>query len=166
MEALGRLVDLSIGFAPVDMSTAANPGKRVSLRNADGLAIVLFKAVGTAAQDPVLTLNQHTASTGGSSAALVGIDHHFRKSATTLLGSEAWVRTDQTLASTLTLTGEAAKQGIYVVEVEGARLSDGFKYVSLDIADVGANAQLGTVLYLLRDLDVQRAPQNLVAGLS
>ena len=166
MEALGRTIDLSVGFAVVDMSTAANTGKRVSVRHSQGLTVVLYKAVGTAAQDPVLTFNQHTLSSGGTSQVVAAIDHYYKKSAATLLGTETWTRVNQTLASTVTLTGEAANQGIYVFQVDGARLADTFKYVSVDVADVGANAQLGGLLYILQDLAVQRTPENLRAALS
>lgn len=167
MEALGRDYDLSIGFSPVDMQTAANTGKRVSLRNCDGVDIVLVKAAGTAAQDPVLTLNEHTASTGGTSQVLAALTRRYQKQETTLDGDEQWTLATQTAASTMTLDGTSAEsEGIYVIPLEASALSDGFDYISVDVADVGGNAQLGTLFYVLRDLAVQRAPAKLVAPLS
>lgn len=169
-EALGRLFDISTGFSPVDMSTAANTGKRVSLRNAGGVTIVLVKGAGTAGQDPVLTLKQHTASSGGTSANLVAIDHYYVKSETALDGDETWTKVTQAAAATITDPGgagtSAEEEQIVVIEVDARSLSDGYGYVSLDVADVGANAQLGTVLYLLRDLAAQRDPSKLTAPLS
>lgn len=170
MEALGRLFDISTGLAPVDLATAANTGKRVSLRNATGVTIVVAKAAGTAAQDPVLTLKQHTASSGGTSADLAVIDHYYLKTETTLDGDETWTKVTQTASATITDPGgagtSAESEQLIAIEIGGAQLSDGYDYISLDIADVGANAQLGAVLYILHDLAVQRAPQNLVAPLS
>lgn len=166
MEALGRLIDLSIGFAPVDMQTGANTGKRVSLRNAGGVTFVFYKGAGTGGDDPVLTLQQHTASSGGTTSNLATVDHYYSKSATTLAGTETWTRTAQSASQTVTLTGEAAKQGIYVIEVDAEKLADGYAYVSLSVADTGGNAQLGCVLYELRDLEVRRKPANLAAALS
>lgn len=166
MEALGRLIDLSVGFAPVDMQTGTNTGKRVSLRNAGGITYVLFKAVGTAGDDPVLTFQQHTALSSGTTSNLAIVDHFYSKSAALLVGTEKWVRTAQAASQTVTLTGEAANQGIYVFEIEAASLSDTYNYVSLNVADVGGNAQLGCVLYALRDLEVKRKPANLAAALS
>ena len=166
MEALGRIIDLSIGFAPVDMQTGANTGKRVSLRNAGGITFVFYKAAGTGGDDPVLTFQQHTALSGGTTANLAIVDHYYSKSATTLAGTETWTRTAQAAAATVTLTGEAAKQGIYVFEIESASLSDTYNYCSLSVADTGGNAQLGCVLYELRDLEVRRKPANLAAALS
>jgi hypothetical protein len=169
MEALGRTIDLSVGAVPVDLATAAVTGKRVALRNVQGLTVVLFKGLSAAGGElPVLTFNQHTASSGGSSQTIAGaIDHYYAKSAVALAGTEVWTRITQAAAAVVTLpAGEAVKQGIYVFEVDGTKLADGFKYVSVDVADVGASAQIGGLLYVLRDLEIQRTPQNLAAALS
>ncbi|MFJ6066575.1 hypothetical protein ACIQHU_26465 [Streptomyces tendae] len=169
MEALGRLVDVCVGAAPVDLSTAAVTGKRVRLRDAGGLTIVVFKGAGTAGDDPTLTLKQHTANTGGTTSNLAVIDHYYLKDATALAGTEQWTRVSQAAAATITDPGgagtSAEHQQIIVIEVEAEQLSDGYTHVSLDVADVGTNAQLGAVLYLRRDLVVERAPAALAASL-
>lgn len=167
-EGLGRLFDISAGIVPVDSQTAAMTGKRVSLKNAGGVTIVVFKAAGTANDDPVLDLQQHTADTGGTTADLDIIDHYYIKQEATLDGDETWTRVTQAAASEVTLnTTSAETQMIVVIEVDARSLSDGYDYVSLDIADTGAaGAQLISCLYLLRDLAVQRTPANLVAPLS
>ena len=165
-EALGRLIDISVGVAPVDLSVAASTGKRVGLRNAAGVTVVFRKGAGAGGEDPVLTFRQHTAASGGTSQNLATVDHYYTKSAATLAGTETWNRAAQAAAATVTLTGEGAKQGIYVFEVDARSLADGYKYFSVDVADVGATAQIGSVEYLLRDLAVQRTPANLVAPLS
>lgn len=168
MEALGRLFDISSGIVPVDSQTAAMTGHRVSLRNAGGCTIVVFKAAGTANDDPVLDLQQHTASSGGTTADLDIIDHYYYKQEATLDGDETWTKATQTAASEVTLNATSAEtQMIVVIEVDATELTDGYDYISLDIADTGAaGAQLISCLYLLRDLHVQRAPANLVAPLS
>lgn len=167
-EGLGRLFDISTGIVPVDSQTAAMTGKRVSLKNAGGCTIVVFKAAGTANDDPVLDLQQHTASSGGTTADLDIIDHYYIKQEATLDGDETWTRVTQTAASEVTLNSTSAEtQMIVVIEVDARSLSDGYDYISLDIADTGsAGAQLISCLYLLRDLAVQRTPANLVAPLS
>ena len=167
-EVLGRLFDISAGIVPVDSQTAAMTGKRVSLRNAGGVTIVVFKAAGTANDDPVLDLQQHTASSGGTTADLDIIDHYYIKQEATLDGDETWTRVTQSAASEVTLNSTSAEtQMIVVIEVDARSLSDGYDYISLDIADTGsAGAQLISCLYILRDLAVQRTPANLVAPLS
>lgn len=170
MEALGRSFDVSIGTAPVDLSSAAVTGKRVSLRNAGGCTILVIKGAGTAADDPTFTLKQHTAASGGTSANLAIIDHYYLKSEDSLDGDETWTKVTQSAAATIADPGgagtSAESQQLIAIEVDGRSLSDGYDYISLDVADVGSNAQLGAVVYLLRDLMTQRAPAKLVAPLS
>ena len=90
MEALGRLFDLSAGIPVGDLHGQANTGNRVHLKNAASCTIVLYKAAGTAAQDPVLDVQQHTAASGGSTADLDVVTHYYHKSETTLDGDETW----------------------------------------------------------------------------
>ncbi|MFK0140714.1 hypothetical protein [Streptomyces murinus] len=169
MEALGRLVDVCIGAAPVDLSSAAVTGKRVALKGCGGLTIVVIKGAGTAGDDPTFTLQQHTAASGGTSSNLAIIDHYYLKNATTLAGTETWTKVTQAAAATIADPGgagtSAESQQILAIEVDAAQLADGYTHVSLNCADVGTNAQLGAILYFRRDLFVQRAPQALVASL-
>lgn len=169
MEALGRLVDVCIGAAPVDLSTAAVTGKRVALKGSGGLTILVVKGAGTAGDDPTFTLQQHTAASGGTSSNLAVIDHYYLKNATTLAGTETWTKVTQAAAATIADPGAAGtsaeSQQILAIEVDAAQLADGYTHVSLDVADVGVNAQLGAILYLRRDLLTERAPQALAASL-
>ena len=55
---------------------------------------------------------------------------------------------------------------IVAIPVQAPQLSDGYSYISLDVADVGGNAQLGGVLYLLHGLRAERKPANLAAPLA
>lgn len=172
--ALGRELDISAGVIGVDLNTAGATGKRVSLKNSSGVTIVLLLAAAASGTESVVgTLKQHTASSGGTSSNLATIDKYFLKAAASLAGTETWTRITQAASQTLTiadtqgaLTGVAQKQVICVVEVEANQLADGCSYVSLDLADPGAVARVANVIYLLRDLDVQRKPENLVAPLS
>lgn len=173
MEGLGRVLDIAVALAPYDTNAGAGTGKRVSLRHATGCTIVCIKGQGTANDDPTFTLQQHTASTGGTSSNLAIIDHYYVKyaSATTLVGSEAWVKYTQAAAATIadpTGAGTSAEsQLIMAVEVDAAKLSDGYGWISMSIADTGsAGAQLAAVLYILHDLEVQRKPANLANTLN
>ena len=166
MEALGRLFDVSIGSVPTDAVAAAITGKRVSLRHAGGVTIVVTCSAGSTDILDV-DLQQHTASTGGTTADLDIIDHYYYKDETTLDGDETWTRATQTAASEITNVGSASAEQILVIEVEASQLSDGYKYVSLDVPDLGTNGtKYVSILYFLRDLHVQRKPANLVAPLS
>ncbi len=163
MEGLGRVLDVAAGVINVDVQAAAATGGRVRLARSSGLTIMVLAGF-TGAVDPLnITLRQHNAAVAGTSQDLAIIDHYYLKTAAALTSAATWTRVTQTKAATLAAFGTAAEQKLLAVEVDGAQLADGFGWVSLDIPDQGA--QLGTkvtsVLYLLRDLTVQRAPANL-----
>lgn len=167
MQALGREFDLGPGLVPYDTNAAAGTGRRISLKQAQGVAFVLFKGAGTGSDNPVLTLQEHTAASGGTSQNLARIAEWHAKAAASLDGTQTWARNTQAASATLTLTGQATNQGIYVVEVDAVMLSDGFTHVSLNVADTGAaGAQLGAVLAIVHGLVVQRTPANLPATTS
>lgn len=165
MKGLGRLFDLAPGVIPVDLSGGAVTGKRISLRDARSVAFVVFKGLEAGTDDPVLTFQQHTANTGGTSANLAVVTEYYKKSAVSVAGTETWTKVTQAASQTVTLTSEAANQGIYVVQISADSLSDGYQYVSVNSADAGSTAQLGGILAVLFDLEVQRAPENLQASL-
>ena len=159
---LGRLFDISLALAPVDLGTAGATGKRFSMQNCGGVDIVLIYGAGTDGDDPVPSLQQHTAYTGGTSADLVVMDTIYRKAETTLDGDEAWVKTTQTAAAIMTaVADDAQKQKIYVIAVEAEDLSDGYTHISVNQADLSNNAQLAAIIYIARDLKIMRTSANM-----
>lgn len=165
MQALGREFDLAVDLVPYDTNAAAGTGRRISLQRANGVSFVFFKGAGVGTDNPVLTLQEHNAASGGTSQNLARITTIYKKAAATLTGTETWaVAVSQAAAATATLTGEATNQGIYVLEVEESWLSDGFTHVSLNIADTGAaGEQLGAVIAVVHGLAAQRSPLALAA---
>lgn len=166
MLGLGRHYDIVAGWVPVDLDTANGAtGNRVHLQNAGGCDIVVFKAAGTAGADPTFDVQQHTAASGGTTADLDVVDQYWLKREGTLDGDETWERFAQSAASEVVdpggATTSAEEQQILVLSVEATSLSDGFEWISLVCTVTAANPQLAACLYLLRDLNVQRAPQNL-----
>ncbi|HEY5396203.1 MAG TPA: hypothetical protein VIL16_12480 [Trebonia sp.] len=165
IEALGRLVDYSVGVAPVDLSGGAQTGKRVSLKNASGVQVVIFKGAASTGTDPAFTFKEATADTSGTSQVMATPPAYFyKKSATALAGTEQWAQVAATYsAGVITLTGEEGNQGIYVFDVLAEDLSAGFEYLEVDSGDAGSVAQLGGVLFIAHDLLVQRDPALLAA---
>lgn len=161
MDALGRLFDLSICVIPFDVS-AGFTGKRISMENYGGIGVLyVASAVGTT-DDPVPSIQEHTAYTGGTSAALAVMDTIYRKSETALDGDEAWTKTTQTAAAIMTaVAGEAEKQNIYYFEVMATDLSPTYTHISVNHAALGTDAKLATVIYIPFDLKVQRTPANM-----
>jgi hypothetical protein len=162
MLGLGRLYDIGLALAPVDLATAGAVGKRISMLGCGGIDVVLIYGAGTDGDDPVPSLTQYTAYTGGSSAALATISTIYRKAETLLDNDESWVKTTQTAATIMTaVADDAQKQKIYVIHVPATALADGYTHISVDQADLSNNAQLAAMIYLKIDLTVQRAPANL-----
>lgn len=169
MEGLGRLFDMEVGVILQDMNAAAATGNWVSLTRASGLSVVFIHAKGASgAGDPTLTLQEAKDNSGTSAQNLAVIDHYYRKSASSLAGTEAWTKVTQTAAATITsASGEgAADEAIWVFPVYGVQLDDGFEFVNVSTSKVSGSttAELGTVLYVLHDLEVQRTPANLKAS--
>lgn len=166
---LGNKYDLGTGFVPVDMSAAANTGKRLYMGGLYAVDVVLIKAAGTAGDDPTLTLQSHTAASGGTSANLAVITEYYVKREATLDDDEVWEAFTQNAAATIADPGaggtSAEEQQIVVFTVLNTDLPAGHKYISANVADVGSNAQLGTVLYIMHPQDHKASPTSLKAPL-
>jgi hypothetical protein len=162
VEALGRLIDVSVGAVPTDAVAGAITGNRVHLKNAGGVTILVV-TTGASTDITDVDLQQHTAASGGTTTDLDIITSYYYKSETTLDGDEAWTRGTQSAASEITNVGAASEELLLAIEVDATQLSDGYEWVSLNIPDLGTNGTRHcAVLYVLRDLAVQRAPANLV----
>lgn len=172
MLGLGRVFDLGAAVTPHDLSGGAVTGKRIHLDNCSALTVVVYKGAASTGTDPAFTFGAYAASSGGSkSTAYTGPTSAYVKAAATLAGTETWAAKtvkssggDYALSSNIvTLTGEEGNEGIYVFEVYGSQLPDGYPYFEVDSSDAGTVAQLGGVLYIKHDLTVQRTPTNLPA---
>lgn len=150
---LGPDYDISVGVSPVDLATAQT-GKRINMANVKSVDIVFAKGAGTAADDPTVTLRHHTASSGGTSADLAVITEYYLKQETTLDGDETWTKVEQSAAATIVGDGTSAEsEQLVVVNVRADQMPAASNWLSLDVADVGLNAQLGAVLYIIHKHD-------------
>jgi hypothetical protein len=165
---LGEDYDISIGVAPSDLSVAASTGKRVYMGGVASADVVLIKAAGTAGDDPAVTLVASTAASGGTSANLAVVSSYYLKDATALAGTETWAKETQAAGAVVTDPGgagtSAEHQQIAVIHVRAEDMPAGKPYLSLNIADVGANAQIGAVLYITHPT-IREAPESLPAAL-
>jgi hypothetical protein len=160
MHGLGNVFDIGSAFTPVDFNTSdAATGHRVHMRNYESLAFVLFKGAGTAGADPVVTVQEHSAATGGTSQNLAVVTEFYSKTETTLDGDETWARTTQAAAATANMGATSAEEeGIHVIQIEAPQLSAGFEWVSCNIAATVANAQLVSGFYIVTGLKIMREP--------
>lgn len=144
-------VQIAAGFIPVDMQTAANTGDWVSMKGYERCTIVFYKAVGTAGDDPTITLLQtvDVADTGTVNKALTFTDIYTKQGTLTAVGT--FTHTTQAAANTYTDATSAEVAAIWVIDVKAEDLDvdGGFDCIRASVGDVGGNAQLGCMLYLL-----------------
>jgi len=145
-------VQIASGFVPVDLQTGANAGDWVNMENYGRCAVVFFAAVGTAGDDPTLTLLQATdvAGTGSKAVTFTRVDH---KQGADLEAVGQFTEVSQTAANTYTDATSAEILKIWVVDImaEDLDIDGGFSCLNAAVADVGLNAQLGCMLYMLHD---------------
>lgn len=170
---LGRLFDVGLGFAVVDLNTAGATGKRFSLSHATGITFLFTVAVaGGGTDDNVITFKQHTAYTSGTTNNLAtatvatssGITAYHIKAETALDNDEAWTEVTQADSATITLAGATygPTQYILAVYVGADQLGDGYTHVSADFADPGTGGtRLGVCLGIVHDLAFQAKPSRL-----
>jgi len=166
VRGLGFKFDIGSGIPTVaDLAAGANTGHRIHMRNYDTLGVLVHKGVASAGTDNVVvTLQEHTAATAGTSQNLAAITDYYVKSEAALDGDEAWVETTQTAGATLTLTGStyATLQALVFFEIEAGSLSAGYEWLSVNIADPGTGGTIpGGVLYIPSGLKIQRRPDLL-----
>lgn len=162
MLPLGNTIDIVPGIVPLDLQTART-GDYVSLKNAQGCMVVIFKGAGTDGDDPTFTLNQASAVDGTGAKAAAIISTYYEKEGT-LTAVGAWTKVTQAAATSIAPGDPSAQsQAVYVFDVPADRLDvdNGFDCISVDSADVGNNAQLGCVFYVLYGLRHATAPEDL-----
>lgn len=146
-------VQIAQGFLPVAMDGQANNGAWVSLKNYYRCAIVLFKAVGTAGDDPTITVQQAQDVSGTGAKALNFTRVDKKQAAVSLAAVGVFTPVEQAAGNTFTHADLAEQAAIIVIDIEAATLDieGGFDCIRATIADVGANAQLGAMLYMLHE---------------
>lgn len=138
------------GFTPVNMASGANNGDWVSMKNYGRCAIVLFKGQGTAAEDPVITVQQATDVSGTTSKSLTFTRVDYK--AGTLSSVSQFTTVAQAAAANYTLdAGELEAIAVIDIKVEDLDKANSYDCIRANIADVGTTAQIGGVLYLLHE---------------
>lgn len=171
---LGGVIDIVPAFRPINLQDASGQhvtGDFVSLKNWGRCIILFHSAIGTAGEDPTLTLRQAKDNADGSGKTLAIIDTIYAKQAATdLLSTGVWVKRTQTAGATYVDTDSAEQEALFAIEVraEDMDVDGGFDFLRLTVADVGsgATAQLGAAYYILCDPKYPSAPANVISPLS
>jgi len=165
---LGCCYDLVAAWQPLDLQTARE-GDWVSLKNAGGVDILVFKGAGTDGDDPTFTFEQATVVAGTDAKNLAVIDQYWQKEAATdLTGTGTWTRVTQTAAATVA-PGDPSAQDVamylFTIDADQLDVDGGFDCVRISCSDVGGNAQLGCAIYILRELRNMVTPANLPSSI-
>lgn len=168
MRGLGNIIDVCVGQNVAALGTGTLTGKRIHMRNYQTVDVVFIKGPASAGTDTVtLTLNNHTANTGGTTTALAAItDYYYKSTAAALAGTEAWTEVTQAAASTIALANggivPAANAAIVTFSVEADSLQDGYQWLSVDVSGLtSTNTIPGTILYIPSGLKIMRKPDFL-----
>jgi len=159
-------IQIASGFLPLDLGTART-GDVVSLKNYRRVLVVFFKGAGTAGDDPTLTLEQGTDVAFGTNKAL-NFTTVYKKQGADLTAIAQWSKVTQAAANTYTDTTSADVSAIWAVEIKAEELDIGADYdcVRASVGDVGTNAQLGCLLYLLADPVQMTAPESMPGAIA
>lgn len=152
---LPEIGDLVVAAKPVDLSAAAVAGRWFNMANCDSVNALLISALGTAGDDPVITLEQakDSSGTGAKALNLYRVDYKIGATAFTS-ATDKWQRVTtinrDNPAASYTHTDGAENEFTVNVFIKDSDLdvNNGFRYIRIKVADVGANAQLGALLYI------------------
>jgi hypothetical protein len=160
---LGNKIDMVEGFPAVDLSSGANTGDWVNVKNASRVAVVFVSGVGTAGDDPTLTIQQAKDNSGTGAKALNFATVFRKQAATNLSSTTSWTETTQSAANTYTNATAAEQSLIWWVEfaAEDLDVANGFDHIRATVADVGTNAQPGYLMYLVEPM-YPNDPDNVI----
>lgn len=152
---LSQVSDLILGAGPVNFATAANNGAWVNMAEAEAMNVLIVTGVGTAGEDPVITLEQAKDASGTGAKALTLRYVAYKIGATAInAAADVWVEVTSISrdnpAASYTNTDGAENEFIVLVYVlaQDLDINNGFKFIRGKVADVGSGAQLGVILYV------------------
>lgn len=161
--ALGKHFNVGAVTVPTDAVAGAITGARTYMRDYECCSFVVV-TTGASTDITDVDLQEHNAASGGTSQDLDIITTYHYKTEATLDGDEQWTAATQTAASEITNVGAASEELLLVVEVRAEQLSDGFKWVSLNVPDLGTNGTRHcAIIPILTGLKAPRHPPNLPA---
>jgi hypothetical protein len=156
--ALAEQCQVVTAFPPADLAGGKN-GDWVSLKYFDRCSIIVTKGVGTAGQDPTLTLKQAQDVAGTNPKALAinrvdkkqGTQTGIGAFTTSTPGAPATNDTFTAADGTWVNTDAAEAEGLYIVEVQASDLdrANGYDCIQLSFPTPGAAAQITGAVYLL-----------------
>lgn len=150
------------GILPIALTTART-GRVVSMRNYRRMGVLFYKGVGTASDDPTITILQGTDIAFGTNKALTFTSIWVKQDLTKLSDVAQWTKVTQSAANTYTDATSAEQAAMWWVEFQQSDLdiANGYDCIRASLSDVGTNSQIGCVLYFGGDPIYPAAPENM-----
>ena len=158
------------GFSPISM-TSAQTGDVVSMKNYRRCLILFAKGIGTAGDDPTITLLQGTDVAFATNKALDFGTIYVKQDPTAINQVGQWTKVTRTVVAgstnTYTDATSAEQEALWAIEVkaEDLDIANNYDCIRASIGDVGTNSQLGTILYILGDPVFDNAPENMASAI-
>lgn len=175
MLGLGRLYDIIPLVIPIDLDNSQG-GDQFSLRDAGGVDLVFITGDGDAGRDLTFTLKRHVDMSDASGTTIAmgtatELRSYFAKQhSSTVVGIGTWARRtwfDADGSAIVLDSDEGEASSLFVIPIEAEDLGDGYSALSVSaVVAGGSGAKLGAAFALLRDLKVQRTPENLRSQLA
>lgn len=140
-------LDLVSGIVPINLGSARSSDV-MSLKNFHRVAIVFFKAAGSASEDPTLTVLQASSVAPSNAKALNFTEIWTKQGTLTSVGT--WTKTTQAAGNTYTNATASENEAIWVIDIKTDDLDvdNGFDCIQVTIADAGSVNQLGALLFV------------------
>lgn len=165
-ESLLNYVQIVSGFAPIGLGSART-GDVVCMKNYRRCMVLFHKAIGTAGDDPTITLLQGTDVAFGTNKALNFTTLYVKQDPTSLGDVGQWTKVTQAAGNTYVDTTNAEQQSIWAIDIkaEDLDIKNDYNCVRASFADAGTATQIGDLLYLLYDPIVSAAPADMASAI-
>tara|TARA_R110000868_G_scaffold361938_3_gene623967 strand:- start:5318 stop:5827 length:510 start_codon:yes stop_codon:yes gene_type:complete len=154
------------GFAPISLTTART-GDVVSLKNYRRCLVLFHKGIGTAGDDPTITILQGTDIAFATNKALTFTNIYVKQDPTSLGDVGQWTEVTQSAANTYTDATSAERAALWAIEFKAEDLDTAGNYdcIRASIGDVGTNSQIGALEYILYDPIVSTTPADMPSAI-
>lgn len=154
------------GFAPIALTTART-GDVVSLKHYRRCLVLFHKGIGTAGDDPTITILQGTNVAFGTNKALNFTTIHVKQDPTSLGDVGQWTKVTQAAGNTYTDATSAEQAALWAIEfkAEDLDIANDYDCIRASIGDVGTNSQIGALEYILFDPIVSTAPASMASAI-
>jgi hypothetical protein len=161
-----EMVQIQPAFVPASLTTAQT-GDVVSMKNYRRCLVKFVKGIGTAGQDPTITLAQGTDVAFGTTKALTFTTIYEKADLTQISDVGQWTKITQAAGATYTDATAAEKALVWCIDIKAEDLdvANDYDCIRASIGDVGTASQIGYVEYILYDPVQMSAPESMPSAI-